>query len=199
MTTALHSDHAWICAPRLPDQPEGRTPPGAAEPEPGEPGPASMKRTDLAETQRRHGIGVAISRLRPIARRSSIRNDIGQAGIAVALAAGMRRVALLVWLAACGDAPHTSCPPANPNGMACAGSLSCTYAQPGSRTQYCVCFDDRMWCSDCNTTEYGFGSCTTGEHCDYSSWETDCSCACTASRLWNCTSDDAVSPCPRNP
>ena len=114
----------------------------------------------------------------------------------------MRRLVLLVWLAACGGGEAssiTSCPQSQPNGMACKGSLSCEYPQPGGRTQFCVCFRDQMWCSDCNTTEYGFGSCTVGEGCEYSSWETDCSCSCTANGRWNCTSLDAVSPCPRDP
>lgn len=122
-------------------------------------------------------------------------------GTVVACVAGMHRFGLLVWLAACGwdGSAITSCPPSYPGGMACEGSLACDYAQPERRTQFCVCTRGHMWCSDCSTSEYGFGECSAGEHCEYSSWETDCSCSCTANGRWNCTGLDAVSPCPRDP
>ena len=113
----------------------------------------------------------------------------------------MRSVVLLWLLGACGwgQASITSCPPGDPTGMACQGSLACRYEKPESRTRFCVCDRDHMWCSDCSTAEYGFGSCSAGERCEYASWETDCSCSCTMNGRWDCTSLDAVSPCPRDP
>ena len=113
----------------------------------------------------------------------------------------MRSFVALLWLLSCGGCGEkslTRCPPEDPSGLTCEGSLACDYPQPGSRTKFCICDRDHMWCSDCNTTAYGFGTCSAGEACEYSSWETDCSCSCTANGRWDCTSLDAVSPCPRD-
>jgi len=99
------------------------------------------------------------------------------------------------------DGPPRSCPAtaAEANGSACDGDLQCTYAESDGRNLYCTCQFGRLWCSDCDETMYGFGACTAGEGCSYSSWETDCTCTCTARGMWNCTSGDVNSPCPRDP
>jgi len=123
----------------------------------------------------------------------------------------MRTIAA-IFLVACGTS-HTSpvggddssaagCPAnaASANGTACNDTnLQCTYTETSGRNLYCTCQSGHLWCSDCDANEYGFGSCTAGEGCSYSSWETDCTCTCTVRGNWNCTSDDAVSPCPRDP
>ncbi len=121
----------------------------------------------------------------------------------------MHRLVLLVALVACTsspgsenttDTPLTACP-TDPvtQGTACEADLACDYPEGDGRTSFCVCQAGRMWCSDCSTSEYGFGACTAGESCTYSNWETDCDCTCTANGTWDCTSLDAVSSCPRDP
>ena len=99
------------------------------------------------------------------------------------------------------DAPAPTCPAtaATANGAPCEGELQCTYAESATRNLYCTCQSGRLWCSDCDANAYGFGACSAGESCSYSSWETDCACSCTVRGNWNCTSSDAVSPCPRDP
>jgi hypothetical protein len=112
----------------------------------------------------------------------------------------MRWLGLLALIPGCFSGASEVCPAAeHANGAACDQSLACEYPQPSGRTTFCVCTSGHLWCSDCSATEYGFGACTAGMGCEYSSWETDCSCRCTVRGTWDCTSLDAVSPCPRDP
>jgi hypothetical protein len=125
-------------------------------------------------------------------------------GAALAVTAGMHRLAVLILVASCAprDGSARSCPANGNLPVDCREvvdpGVSCPFPAMGTALAgSCYCDTNGFWeCNNCPFFWTPFAGCTPGTTCEINSWEHGCECGCNANGEWDCAPDTIGSHCP---